>query len=186
MMRVTGERLNVWIMILFSNFTCASAAQLQPCKSNVRANTLNSHEIFFNITLHPKTVQGSPIIVFCCEVVSVDFIHTLQDYFTSNGPLARYVTLRVAHAPGMPGTFPPPPISKETASKRSRHATRYVRSACAVMHVEIVDPRWRGKRSRHPGACATRNFTYLSRGPWVNHVLVPVPVKQPWRTWVSG
>ena len=26
----------------------------------------------------------------------------------SNGPLARYVKLRVAHAPGMPGTFSPP------------------------------------------------------------------------------
>ena len=27
----------------------------------------------------------------------------------SNGPLARYVKLRVAHAPGMSGTFSPPP-----------------------------------------------------------------------------
>ena len=26
-----------------------------------------------------------------------------------NGPLTRYVKLRVAHAPGMPGTFSPPP-----------------------------------------------------------------------------
>ena len=34
---------------------------------------------------------------------------------SSNGPLTRYVKLQVAHAPGMPGTFPPPPISKETA-----------------------------------------------------------------------
>ena len=25
--------------------------------------------------------------------------------------------------------------------------------------------RWRGKRSRHSGACATRNFAYLVRGP---------------------
>ena len=31
-------------------------------------------------------------------------------------PLTRYVKLRVAHAPGMPGTFFPPPTSKETAS----------------------------------------------------------------------
>ena len=28
--------------------------------------------------------------------------------------LARYVKLRVAHASGMPGTFSPPPTSKET------------------------------------------------------------------------
>ena len=33
-----------------------------------------------------------------------------------NGPLTRYVKLRVAHAPGMPGTFTLPPTSKETAS----------------------------------------------------------------------
>ena len=30
------------------------------------------------------------------------------------GPLTRHVKLRVAHAPGMPGTFSPPPISKES------------------------------------------------------------------------
>ena len=33
----------------------------------------------------------------------------------ANGPLARYAKLRVVHAPGMPGTFSPPPTSKETA-----------------------------------------------------------------------
>ena len=31
-----------------------------------------------------------------------------------HGSLARYVKLRVAQAPGMPGTFSPPPTSKET------------------------------------------------------------------------
>ena len=33
------------------------------------------------------------------------------------------------------------------------------------MHVGIANPRWQGKRSRHSGACTTRNFTYLTRGP---------------------
>ena len=33
-----------------------------------------------------------------------------------HGPLTRYVKLWVAHAPGMPGTFSPPSISKGTAS----------------------------------------------------------------------
>ena len=31
-------------------------------------------------------------------------------------PLTRYIKLRIAHAPGIPGTFSPPPTSKETAS----------------------------------------------------------------------
>ena len=34
----------------------------------------------------------------------------------ANGPLARYIKVWVAHAPGMPGTFPLPPTSKESAS----------------------------------------------------------------------
>ena len=52
-----------------------------------------------------------------------------------------------AHAPGIPGTFFPPPTSKETVSKRSRHASRHVLHARAVMHVRIANPR--EKRSRH-------------------------------------
>ena len=62
--------------------------------------------------------------------------------------------------------FPPPPISKETASWRSRHASRHVRDARAVMHVGIAHPRWRGKRSRHSRRMRTHNFAYLARGPW--------------------
>ena len=37
-------------------------------------------------------------------------------FYLYHGPLTRNVKLRVAHAPGMPGTFSPPPTSKETAS----------------------------------------------------------------------
>ena len=55
----------------------------------------------------------------------------------------------VAHAPGMPGTFSAPLTTEETARQRSRHASRHVRDARAVIHVGIDNPRWRGKRSRH-------------------------------------
>ena len=60
--------------------------------------------------------------------------------------------------------FPPPPTSKETAGWRSRHASRHVRHARAVMHVRIAYPQWRGKRSRNSRRIHTRNFTYLARG----------------------
>ena len=55
-------------------------------------------------------------------------------YTPSHGPLARYVNLRVAHALGMPGTFSPPP-----RVKWSRHASRHVRHAHAVMHAGIAN-----------------------------------------------
>ena len=62
-----------------------------------------------------------------------------------HGPLTRHEKLRVAHAPGMPGTFSPPPTSNETASKWSRHALRHVRHERAVMHVGVPKPAVAGK-----------------------------------------
>ena len=76
-------------------------------------------------------------------------LEPMLEYHWTIGPLARYVKLLVAHAPRMPGTFYPPATTVETASWRSRHASRHVRHARAVMHVGIATPRWRGKRSRH-------------------------------------
>ena len=111
-------------------------------------------------------------VKFCCW-------NKLKHSRLIHGPLARYVKLRVTHAPGMPGTFSPPPTSKETAILRSRHASRHVRHARAVMHVGIVNPRRRGKRSRIPGGCAIRNFTYLARGPYNYNFLIslsPFPI----------
>ena len=66
-----------------------------------------------------------------------------------HGPLARYRQLWVAHAPGMPGMPSLSTTSKETTSYWTRHASRHVRHARAVMHVRIDNPRCRGKRSRH-------------------------------------
>ena len=66
-----------------------------------------------------------------------------------HGPLARYVRLRVTHAPGMPGTFSPP---LRVSDPDMHHGT-------CVTHVPWYMPRsltngflwsrWRGKRSRH-------------------------------------
>ena len=53
----------------------------------------------------------------------------------SHGPLIRYVKLRIAHAPGMPGTFSPPP---RISDPDMHHGT------CGFLW-----SRWRGKRSRH-------------------------------------
>ena len=58
-----------------------------------------------------------------------------------------------------------------TAGKRSRHTSRHVRDARTVMHVGIAKLQFSlklvagGNVPGIPGACATRNFTYLVRGP---------------------
>ena len=56
-----------------------------------------------------------------------------------------------------------------TAGQRSRHASQHVRDARAVMHAGIANYRFSVAGKNYPGipgACATRNFAYLVRGPW--------------------
>ena len=80
-------------------------------------------------------------------------------------PLIRYVKLLVAHAPGMLGTFYPPPTSEETANWRCRHEPRHERQARDEMHFGIANQRWRENATGNPGACETHNFSYVTRGP---------------------
>ena len=84
-----------------------------------------------------------------------------------DGPPTRYVRLWVAHAPGMPVTFSPPPTSKETASWLSRHASRHVRDARAVMRVGMAHSRWRGKPSRHSRRMRNPQFYVSGKSPMV-------------------
>ena len=52
-----------------------------------------------------------------CNIHSMNYLwHPKTGNCFGHGPLTRYVKLRVAHAPGMPGAFSQPPTSKETAS----------------------------------------------------------------------
>ena len=76
--------------------------------------------------------------------------HNTQQPKSSNGPLARYEKLLIAHAPGVPGMFSPPP---RLSDPDMHHGT-------CVMHVPWCMPgsltsgflwgRWREKRYCHP------------------------------------
>ena len=74
-----------------------------------------------------------------------------------HGPLTRWVKLLFVHAPGMPGTFSP------VSDPGMHHGT-------CVTHVPWCMPRSLSHGSGEsvpgiPGVCATRNSTYLVRGP---------------------
>ena len=83
----------------------------------------------------------------------------------SHGPLARYVKLRVVHAPGMPGTFTPPP---RVSDPDMHHVT-------CVTHVPWCMPRslingflwsrWWGKRSRHSRRMHNPRFFVCGKRP---------------------
>ena len=82
-----------------------------------------------------------------------------------NGPHAKYVILRVAHAPGMPGMFSPPP---RVSDPDMHHGTR-------VTHVPWCMPgsltsgylwsRRRGKRSRHCRRIRNPQFNVSGKRP---------------------
>ena len=81
------------------------------------------------------------------------------------GHLARYIKLWVAHVLGMPGIFSLLPNSKETASKRSHHASWHVRHAHAVIHFGIADPWWQGKHSWHSRRMCNPQFCISGKRP---------------------
>ena len=76
------------------------------------------------------------------------------------GPLARYLRLRVAHAPGMPGTYSPPP----RVSDPDMHHSMCVMPWCmsGSLTSGFLWSRWRGKCSRH--SRRTRNTQFYVSG----------------------
>ena len=65
------------------------------------------------------------------------------------GPLARYVKLRAAHAPGMPETFSPPPGISDTDNHHDTCVTHVPWCIPGSLTIAFRWSRWRGERSRH-------------------------------------
>ena len=83
--------------------------------------------------------------------------------------LARYVKLRVAHAPGMPGTFSPPP---RIGDPDMHHGTCWDRLLAIFLEVDGGE-----NVSGILGACAARNIMYLAGGPWWKHILTSCSIE---------
>ena len=142
--------------------------------------------LYFRITL-VKRVPHTTCVIACSTSSSIcnDYHLLSRDCFriyspcalaqlteknldSLNGPLTRYVKLRVAHAPGMPGTFTPQP----------RVSDPYMHHGTCVTHVPwcmsgsftsgFVWSQWWGNVPGISSACATRHSTYLVRGPWTS------------------
>ena len=96
---------------------------------------------------------------------------TLQDTCAimrtfGHGPLARYVKFRVAHAPGMPGTFSPPPRVSDPDMHHGTCVTHVPWCMPGSLTSVSFDVRGGENVPGIPSACANRNFTYLVNGPW--------------------
>ena len=89
------------------------------------------------------------------------------------GPLARYVTFRVAHAPGMPGTFPPPPLVSDPDIHHGTCVTHVPWCMPGSLTSGFLWSRWRGKTFPTFPAHAQPRFCVSGKRPivqyfWVN------------------
>ena len=66
-----------------------------------------------------------------------------------HGPLVRYVKLRVAHAPGIPGTFFPPPRVSDLDMHHGTCVTHVPWYMLGSLTNGFLWSRWWEKRSRH-------------------------------------
>ena len=99
------------------------------------------------------------------DVIKTEFVSSPPANTNAHGPLTRNVKLRVAHAPGMGERFP-----RHRYQRKPRVSDPGMHHGTCVMHLPwcVSGSLTRGGRknvSSIPGACATRNFTYLVRGP---------------------
>ena len=74
-----------------------------------------------NWQVHPWTNIDTPVPAVSDPLMELPTLLYSQLWAVRYGPLARYAKLRVVHARGMPGTFPPPPRVSRCWGKRSRH-----------------------------------------------------------------
>ena len=111
--------------------------------------------------------------VICCSMAW--FIDCASDYRVQDEPkfyqplrhepLTRYVKLRVVHAPGMSGTFSPPPRVSDSDMHHGTWVTHVPWCMPGSPTSGFLLSRWRENVPGISGACTTHNFTYLVRGP---------------------
>ena len=89
----------------------------------------------------------------------------MWEKFSCHGPLARYAKLRVAHAPGMPGTFSPPPRVSDPDMHYGTCVTHVPWCMPGSLTSGFLWSWWRGKRSRHSRRMRNPQFYASGKRP---------------------
>ena len=107
-----------------------------------------------------------PIVYVCQPLLFTTHHLSLTAY--SHGPLARYVMLQVAHAPGIPGTFSLPPRFGDPVMHHSTCVTHLPWWMPGSLTSGFLWSRW--KRSRHSRLTRTPQFYVSDMRPMVAKV----------------
>ena len=166
---------------IFDSAPLEFAANQEPC------NLITTEKLFENFGYGLALRKNSPFTeIFNLEILKYrqnGYLEGLSDlwfggtcnlgdggitilFVCYHGPLTRYVTLWLAHVPGMPGAFPRHRFQRKplVSDPGMHHGT-------CDKHVPWCMSGWpTGGGDENvpgiPGAYATRNFTYLVRGPF--------------------
>ena len=94
---------------------------------------------------------------------------------TSNGPLARYIKLWVAHAPGLPGTFFPSPRVSDPDMHHGTCVTHVPWCMPGSLNSGFFWNRLRRKRSQHSRRMCNLQFYASGKGPIETSIVVIYP-----------
>ena len=83
----------------------------------------------------------------------------------NHGPLNRYAKLRVAHVPGIPGTFSPPPLVSDPDMHQGTCVTHVPWCMPGSLTSGFLWCRWRGKHSRHSQRMRNPQFCVSGKRP---------------------
>ena len=89
----------------------------------------------------------------------------ISNWLSPHGPLARYVKLRVAHMPRMPGTFSPPPRVSDPNMHHGTCVTHVPWCMPGSLTSRFLCNGWRGKRSWHSRRKRNPQFCVSSKRP---------------------
>ena len=157
---MTSQTSGIWTV-------CSTVCSIQ----RQRKRQISPHYWSFNMSrrIHSWLVNAPVTDGFPSQMASKcgNRFHAMTSYHDKgrHGPFARYIKLRVAHAPGMPGTFSPPP---RVDNPDMHHGT-------CITHVPWCMPgsqtsgflwsRWRGKRSRYSRRMRKTQFYVSGKRP---------------------
>ena len=113
------------------------------------------------------------------SVTGISYTRTLNCKI--HGPLTRYAKLRVAHAPGMPGTFSPPSLVIDPDMHHGTCLTHVPWCMSGSITSGSLWNRWRGKRSRHSRRMRNPQFCVSGKRPMTSNTCNYISSDHPWK-----
>ena len=130
----------------------------------IRWDNVTDPDISHNVEINHKLLcHGSNIYLFYFIFLSRGKGQYMN--FGRNGPPARYIKLRVAHAPGMPGTFFPTPRVSNHDMHHDTCETHVPWYTPGSLTSGFLWTRSRGKRSRHSWRMHNPQFYVSGKRP---------------------